>query len=420
MSRFTTLIVLLTGAALVLMGNGLFGTLLGVRANIEAFGVANTGAIMSAYFVGYALGSYILVGTVVRVGHIRVLAALSAILSAIAITHAIAVDLIVWGILRFVSGLCIVGVFLVIESWLNSSAPSHLRGRVFSVYMTVNLLAVAAGQFLLAAADPAGFVLFAFVSILFALSLVPTALARVDAPPPVTPGGLTLRELYAASPVGTVGCFACGFVGGSFWGMGPVFASGIGLAQTSIASFMSATILGGMAAQWPVGSISDRIDRRKMIVAVAGVGVGAALLTAILAGKWLPAMLASAALFGSALFPLYSLTVARTHDVLGPDKVLEATRGLIVVFGIGAAMGPTVSGWVMEAFAPYAIFLLFAIIFALFALFSLYRLPRGETVAPDDQSTYVPMMRTSAQAVEMAETVNLQANEPPAQKKTGN
>jgi len=407
LSRFTTLVVLLGGVAILLLGNGLFGTLLGIRANIENFGAANTGLIMSAYFLGYAVGSYLCVQAINGVGHIRTFAALSATLAATAIAHAIFVDPVVWGVFRLVAGVCIVGVFLVIESWLNFMTPPPMRGRVFSIYMMVNLLAMASGQFLLMVASPGDFVLFGVVSILFALSLLPTSLARIEAPPPQPASRLTLRELYAASPLGVVGCLASGFAAGAFWGMGPVFANSIGLAEFGVASFMSAVILGGMAAQWPIGSLSDRIDRRKVIIATAALGAIAAGSIALSGPVSLTITLILSMLFGASLFPLYSLCVARTLDVLDNDKVLEATRGLILLFGIGAVLGPIVSGWSMGVAAPIAMFALLAAVFTLLTGFAIYRKPLGETVATDEQSSFVPMLRTSEYAIEMAERPNI-------------
>jgi MFS family permease len=399
--------VVLSGTTILLIGNGLFGTLIGVRASLELFAPATTGTIMSAYFAGYILGSFLCVRAIARVGHIRTLAALSAILSATAMAHAIFVHPFVWGIFRVVAGFCLVGIFLVIESWLNSIAPPGMRGRVFSIYMTVNLLAVAMGQYLLAVADPGGFVLFGLVSILFALSLVPTALAQIEAPPPHNAAGLKLRALYDASPAGVVGCLTCGMLSGSFWGMGPVFAAKIGLSGFGIAGFMSLVVIGGMLAQWPIGSLSDRVDRRKVIVFTAALGCVATGLAAMLAKVSMTGFLMAATAFGAALFPLYALSVARTHDVMGRERILETTRGLMLVFGVGAIIGPLVSGWVMSSFDPRSIFLLFAILYAGFAGFSLYRLPRGETVAAEDQTSFVPMVRTSQEAVEFAEAPNL-------------
>lgn len=406
-SRFTTLIALLGGVAILLLGNGLFGTLLGVRASLEGFSLGVTGAIMSAYFLGYVGGSFLCVGAIARVGHIRTFAALSATLAATAIAHAIFVVPPVWGLFRLVTGVCIVGVFLVIESWLNSVTPQPLRGRVFSLYMTVNLLAMATGQFLLTLADPKDFVLFGLVSILFALSLLPTTLTRLEAPTPENATGLTLRELYAASPVGVIGCLACGFVSAAFWGMGPVYGKMIGLQEIGVATFMSCIIVGGMLAQWPIGAASDRMDRRKVIIAVAASGAAAAALIALFTSYSVIVMLGLSTVFGACLFPLYSLAVARTHDVLGAGKVLEATRGLILVFGIGAVAGPLVAGWVMESLSPPAMFVLFGGILGALALFAVYRAPRGEEVPTEAQTTFVPILRTSQQGAVMAEQSNV-------------
>lgn len=411
MSPFATLIVILSGASLLLLGNGLFGTLLGVRASLESFGIATTGIIMSAYFLGYTIGSFLCVRAVDRVGHIRTLSAVSAILAATAVSHAILVGPVAWGIFRLVTGTCIVGFFLVIESWLNSITPDEMRGRVFSIYMTVNLMAVASGQFLLTLANPKDFLLFGVVAILFSLSLVPTALAQIDAPAPRAAGGLSLAQLFSASPVGTIGSLTCGFVAGSFWGMGPVLGNKIGLSQSEIATFMSAVILGGMLAQWPIGSISDRVDRRKVIIAVAALGTVAAALVVVLVKVSLVAFLIASAVFGAALFPLYSLAVARTHDVLGTENVLAATRGLVLVFGIGAVFGPLVSGWVMEAFAPLAMFALISGIYASYGAYAVYRVPRGETVPAAEQSAFVPLIRTSQEAIEIAQASNLAKEE---------
>jgi len=402
-----TIGILLAGTAILLLGNGLFSTLLGVRASLEEFDLSTTGLIMSSYFLGYIGGSFLCVHAVLRVGHIRTFAALSALLAAIAVTHAIFVDPLVWGILRLAAGFCIVGLYLVIESWLNARSPAALRGRVFSVYMTVNLLAVAVGQFLLVLYDPREFQLFGLVTILFALSLVPIVLARVEAPAPQEPTGLTLGRLYRASPVGVVGCLASGFIAGSFWGMGPVFAKNVGLSQSGIAAFMSVTILGGMLAQWPVGLLSDRRDRRKIITAAAAAAMVAAVAVFAVAGRWMAPLIALSALFGAAMFPLYSLAVARTHDMLDPEEILEATRGLVLVFGVGAVLGPLAAGFVMDALSPAAMFAMFALTYALLVGFCLYRMPRRDPVPVEAQTAFVPLLRTSQQAAEMAEAPNL-------------
>ncbi len=398
-----TLIVLLGTTAILLLGAGLFGTLLGVRATIEQFPPTVIGVIMSAYFVGFILGTFLCVRIIGQVGHIRAFAAFAAVFTAMALAHSVWVSPVAWIAFRFLSGVAMVGLSLIIESWLNAQATSERRGRIFSIYMVVNLSAVALGQLLLTTADPATFVLFAVAAMLFALSLVPTSLVRVDAPVPQDAGGLGVVELMKISPVGVAGCFAVGIAGGAFWGMAPVFVTGIGYGGDMVALFMFIAIIGGMLSQFPVGHYSDGRDRRKVIFAVASVAAGASV--AVMLATFAPfgALAAAGFLFGAAKFPIYGLSVARAHDLLRPDQALEATRGLMIVFGVGAALGPFMAGMVMSAVGMGALFGWVALVFALLAAFSAYRLGKGDAVAPEDQSHFVPIYSATQEVLELAE-----------------
>ncbi|TVQ32519.1 MAG: MFS transporter [Geminicoccaceae bacterium] len=398
-----TFIVLLITTVLFGLGSGLFGTLLGVRATQEGFSTGATGLIMSAYFLGFILGAFVCVEVVARVGHVRAFAAFAAIATAMALSHAIWVDVIPWVVFRFVAGVVMVGVALVIESWLNAGTNAQNRGRVFATYMVANLSALALGQLLLTTQDPAGFQLFAFVAILFALCLVPTAVARVQTPLPHEPTGLGALELLRRSPVGVIGCFAVGLVGGGFWGMAPVFATQLGYDEARVALFMSTAIVGGMVAQIPVGRFSDGRDRRKVIAGMAILAAGASLFVYLQATGAFALLALGAFLFGATKFPLYGLAVARAHDVLRPEEALEATRGLMLVFGIGAAIGPFVAGLVMGAVGPAILFGWFGLVFGGLALFSLYRLARTDPIPIPDQTVFVPHFQTSPEAVELAE-----------------
>jgi len=393
---------LLLAVAVLLTGIGLLSTLLGVRAGVEHYGQVTIGLIMSSYFVGYGLGTFLCPALIRRVGHIRAFAAMAAVASAVAVGHALWVNPWTWGALRAVSGVCTVGLYMVIESWLNVLTPGAARGRVFSTYIGVSLLAMAGGQYLLLTADVTGFQLFAAASMLFSLALVPVALTRVVQPTPVEVPHVTLAHLFRVSPLGSISALIAGLTGGAFWGMGAVFASGLGLDRGGIAAFMSATILGGALLQWPVGHFSDNHDRRTVMMVVCFLAAGAA--GAAFAMTWVSqwALVAAAFAYGGLSFPVYGLAVAHTNDHLETTQVLEVTRGLLLLYGLGAAVGPTGAGLAMGVLGPASLMAFFAAAFGVLGLFALRRMyVRPPPVSTADQADYVAMMRTSPVALEM-------------------
>ena len=400
-STRATLVVLLVTTGVLLAGSGLFGTLLGVRASLENLSTTATGLVMSAYFAGFILGAFLCVRIVAEVGHIRAFAAFAAIAAAIALLHVLWIALLPWVILRFVHGIAMVGLALIIESWLNAKADADNRGRIFAIYMVVNLSALAVGQLLLSTGEAASFELFALVAILFALSLVPTALVQVRTPVPHEPTGLGVGELLRRSPTGVLGCFTVGIVGGGFWGLAPLMVTELGHGEDRVALFMFAAILGGMLLQFPIGRLSDLYDRRLVILLVAVLAALAGVLVTLATAAPFAALAAAALAFGGFKFPLYGLAVARAHDVLGAGQALEATRGLMLVFGVGAALGPFLAGLVMGALGPAALFAWFGVVFAGLALFAAYRLTRTVPMPAAAQSDFAPIFATSQEAVEL-------------------
>ncbi len=398
-----TLTVLLLTTAILLLGSGLFGTLIGVRASLEEIPTTLVGLIMSAYFVGFIVGTHLCVRIAAQVGHIRAFATFAAVVTTMALAHSIWVGVLPWMIFRFVSGIALAGLALLIESWLNAQARPENRGRTFAVYMVVNLSAVACGQLLLTAGDPATFVLFAVTAICFALSLVPTSMIRVQAPVLHEPTGLGAGELARRSPVGVAGCFAAGVVGGAFWGMAPVYLTQIGHPGSMVATFMFVTIIGGMLSQLPIGRYSDGRDRRRVIFMVAVLSAIAAGLVMIATFAPFGVLAAAGFLFGAFMFPVYGLSVARTHDVLTPEQALEATRGLLLVFGVGASFGPFLASLVMSALGAWALFGWIAIVFVLLSLYSAHRMRLSEPMPPEAQSQFVPAIATTHEALELAE-----------------
>lgn len=392
---------LLLGIGVLLTGMGLLGTLLGVRGVMEQFSQGTIGLIMSAYFLGYVLGTYLCPSLIRRSGHVRTFTALAAVATATAILHALFVNPWAWGLLRLITGACMVGMYMVVESWLNALAPAPHRGRIFSTYVAITLVAMGIGQFLLMAGDASGFMLFGIAAIFLALGLVPVALTRVVEPGQVETPNLSLAALYKTSPLGLAGSFAAGLASSAFWAMGPVFAQGMHLPPAGIAAFMSATIIGGAALQWPIGHLSDHMDRRKVLVTVSFAGTALALSILVIAA-WLPqALIPAAFVYGGVLFSIYGLSVARVNDFLAAPDVLEATRGLLAVFGIGATIGPALAGTLMESLGVAALPAYFAIVFASLGAFGLHRMHHSESVPPEEQSEFVPMVRTSQAALEM-------------------
>lgn len=402
-SNRATIFVLFITTAVLLSGGGLFGTLLGVRATVEDFPTSATGLIMSAYFAGFILGAFLCVRIVSEVGHIRAFAAFAALSTAMALAHVLWVDMLPWAVFRFIHGIAMVGLALIIESWLNAKADANSRGRVFAIYMVVNLAALAVGQLLLTIGEAENFKLFALVAILFALSLVPTALVRVRTPEVHQPTGLGLGELIGQTSSAVAGCFAMGVIGGAFWGMAPVMVTELGYDEDRTAIFMFAAIVGGMLLQIPLGRWSDGRDRRHVLAAVAALAAVASAGVLLATGAPFGALAGTALVFGAFYFPLYGLAVARAHDVLRPEQALEATRGLMLVFGIGAALGPFLAGLVMGALGPSALFGWFASVFAGFAVFAIWRITCTPTVPAAKQSVYHPMLATSHEAVELVE-----------------
>lgn len=403
-SRIFPVSALLGGVALLLLGGGLLGTLVAVRAGQEGYSTAVVGLVMSAYFVGFLLGTGIAPLVIRRVGHIRAFAIFAAVASTTALVHAVWVDPWIWALLRMTTGVAIVGLYNVIESWLTTQAGSESRGSIFAVYMIVNLLAMAAGQWLILVAPPSSFELFSLVAGLVALSLVPVALTRLGQPDSTLTESVPFRAIRGAAPVAIVGGFGSGLVMGAFWGMGPLFAQRIGLDQHGVAALMSLTILGGALLQLPIGRYSDSHDRRRVVGQVAA---GAAL-TAIAgthALQYFPlSIYATMALYGGLVFAVYPLCAAHLSDWLDTDQLVGGSSWLLLLHGAGAAAGPLLAGWFMGVMGAGSLLLFFAGLLLPLAWFAdWYAAPRraDEAISEEQSSQFVPMVRTSSAAMEL-------------------
>ncbi|MGA7983536.1 MAG: MFS transporter [Chromatiaceae bacterium] len=390
-----TILIVLSGLGLLLVGVGLLGTLLGVRATIELFGSLEIGFIMAGYYAGYVLGTLFAPRIVRNVGHIRSFSAFAALGASCALAFGLLVDPWVWFVLRVVNGICVVGLYMVVESWLNEQSAGPARGRIFASYMMSTLFALAVGQILLLADDPSGLTLFALSAILISLGLVPVAMTRVTEPRIDVSVAVGLGQLFRISPLGAAGALGAGAVNGMFWGMAPVFGQRLALDEGQIATLMSATILGGALLQWPIGHVSDRVDRRTVLVFVSFATAAVATVAGVIVVQGRPGVVPSAFLYGGLMFSLYGLSVAHTNDHLHPGQVLEATRGLLLMYGLGALAGPLLGGLAMQEAGPVGLPALSAATAALLGLFGAYRMVRSVPPPTEAQGAFVSLVRTS-------------------------
>jgi MFS family permease len=379
---------LLLSVSILLMGSGLQGMLLPVRANLESFSSIDLGLLGTAFFLGFTFGCIHGPLLVRRSGHIRVFLAMTSVASVTSLLHAVYVDPLAWWILRAVTGYCFAVLYIVIESWLNAQSNNQTRGTVFAIYTAINLTVITAGQMMLGFSDPKSFTLFAVSSILVSLAALPIAFTISASP---TTGEFVrprLGKLYAISPVAVAGCFAVGLANGAFWGLGPVFAQNEGFTLTEIAAFMSAVVLGGALLQWPLGSISDRMDRRIVIVAAASIALAAAL-----AIMWLPfenkmIVVIIGAVFGAGAFPLNTLSVAHANDFADSSEYVEVSSGLLLVYGIGATIGPLLAAFSQEWAHTQTLFYFTAGVHGMLVAYVIWRMTRREAAPAEDRAVF--------------------------------
>ena len=387
---------LLLGIALIMLGNGLQSTLLGVRATLEGFGTGITGLVMTAYFVGFVAGSVLVPRLLANVGHVRVFAALASLASGTALLLTVFVTPLSWGLIRVVAGFCFAGLYVVAESWINEAATNRTRGQLLSVYMIMVLGGTGSGQLLMNLSDPRSFELFVLVSVLISFALIPITLSVGRAPPFEASESISARTLFRASPLGVIGAFLIGIAHSALFSMGPVYGTEIGFAVNQTALFIAVALFGGLVLQWPIGWLSDRFDRRRIIVAVAWVASTASLVAGVGGIDSYTVLIAATALLGGMSMPLYSLCGAHTNDHLTPRQIVAASGTLVLVGGVGLTMGPLLAAALMQLAGPPGMFWLLTLVHACIGAYGLYRMMRRDPVPLDDQRSYDPAnFRTS-------------------------
>jgi len=388
---------LLLGMALIMLGNGLQGSLLGLRASIEGFGISVTGLVMSGYFIGLVIGSAIVPKVVQRVGHIRTFGALASLASTSILVHLAVADPWVWWGMRVATGFAYAGLYVVAESWLNDMAENETRGQLLSVYMLISLGGMAGGQFLLNIASPEGFELFILISVLISIAVIPILVSASIAPAYETTESVSIRQLFSVSPLGVFGMFATGVAQGNIFGIGAVYATTIGLDVTEISFFMGSLIVGGFLLQYPIGWVSDIFGRRKIIILTCSVGavmfIGTSTLT--LEG-WM--IYARIAMVGGLCLPLYSLCASHTNDYLSPGQMVAASGTLVLINGLGASIGSPATAFAIDIFGPQAFFQINGAALALICVFALWRSTQRQAIALEDQGDFVAMAPTPISA----------------------
>lgn len=389
------LTALFLGFGILTVGNGLITSLMALRMGIEGFPVQTAGLVMSAQSLGFVIGPFLVPRMIHRVGHIRMFAICAAGAAVTTLTIPLYLQPVLWLLLRFVAGLALSGCALILESWLNHRAGSEMRGRVLGVYMVIYYMAFGCGQFLLLAGMPSDFQLFSVAAILFALALVPVAATRIGEPDRPEPHLPSFRRLWRLTPLGTVGCFCAGFMGTSFTAAGPLFARERGLVTHEIALFMGLAVLAGLVLQLPLGHLSDRMDRRILIAAMAGaVGLAALVLGFGSAyGPWIA--IGAAMAYGGLVYTVYPLAVAHANDVANPRDTLALSAGLIFACGLGSTCGPLVVTSTMRVLGPPGMFIAIASVGALLAIFAGWRAFVGDPVPDTERMDFVSVPPTT-------------------------
>ena len=396
---------LFTGYAIIMIAFGLQGNLLGVRSVIEDFSLLATGILMSAYFIGYFIGANIVPNLVARVGHVRVFAAFASMASLSILVHAVVVNPLVWSIARFLTGMSMVSIFIVTESWLNDRANNRSRGKLLSVYMFVTFSSIALGALLLNFSSPIKFEPFILISLLLSIALVPILLTKRKAPRFKKISPMKIKELYKISPMGVITSFCNGLIHSAIFSLTAVYAIKMGFSIFEISLLIFLITIAGAVFQWPVGFISDKMDRRKVIVyssiisaffaflAIASFGTAAEVMYLSIDWETNKTMFfIFVTIFAGFSLPIYAINIAHTNDYIPKEKFVAAGAGLQLVMGLGAIGGPITCVIFMDNLGPSGFFIFLIILQIVISVFGFYRMSVRPTEENPD-STFTPLPR---------------------------
>jgi len=389
---------------LLAMGLGLLATFVSLRLTIEGFSAQVTGLILTSYFIGSVVGTFCCSRLIKSVGHIRSFTVFAAIATAMIMLHGCYISAVAWSVFRFFSGIATIGLFMVIESWLNECTQPQARGRVFSIYMVMCYLGSSVGQQFLNLGDPKGQTLFFVVGFLLVSCIIPVALTHSIHPeiPEIQP--VKLKSILKKAPMGILGCFTAGLMISAFYTMGPVFCHQMNLSVSQLSYFMTITVLGGLLLQWPVGSFSDRFDRSAVIPFLGGLFAVISGLMIVAAQSSFDILLPASVLFGGFMFTIYPSSVARAHDMFEPGDVVNVSSALLLAYGLGAVMGPIASSATIKLLgSPYGFYAFFSGTSAVFAMvsFLLRQKEIARCIPVEEQVDFIIMKHTSQMAMQI-------------------
>ena len=376
------------GVAMIMLANGLQGSLIGVRASIEGYSAASAGIILTGYYAGFLSGALLIPRRIKSVGHVRMFAALASIASISILLHSIHVSFFGWFLMRFISGMCFVGMYTVAESWINDLSENNNRGKALSIYMMVSMAGSAVGQLFLNIANPETASLFMLVSILISISLVPILIVVSKQPDFSVTEFLNIKQLYEASPLGVIAAMMTGLAHGTLWGIGTIYGLKSGLSIEQVSIFMFTFIIGGALNQYLIGYLSDTYDRRTIIVIVAFLA-GIFSIFALIFVNTFSVLVAITFIFGGLTVPLYALSIAHTNDFLSKREMVAASSGLQLAGGIGLTLGPVIGGFAIDVIGASGFWIYLFLIHTSLGLFGIYRMTIRTAVPLEEQGTTV-------------------------------
>ena len=389
--------------AILLAGNGLQSALVPIRADLEGFTTFEIAALGSAYFAGVLIGSVLIPSLVSAVGHVRTHSAMTALVAAVTLAYSLAPDPVWWIVLRVLYGIFLSGIYLVVESWLSDRSDNTSRGSVLSVYTVINLVMMAVGQMLINLADPLGHELFILSALLVSLAAVPVALSRSATPTPAPTGGLRLATIANLPRVALIGAITGGITTGAFWGLGPVFAEASGMTTRGVSLFLAATIMGGAVWQWPLGRLSDLVDRRRVIILCLVGAAAAGTYLHMMPGLALREQLLAVFAFGAFAFPLYAVSVAHSMDWAEADEVVPTATALLFLTGLGALAGPLMAATVIGYLGESALFLFTSMVHGSAAVVAVVMIATKAPVDVDQKVEFQLAPRTTPVAYELSD-----------------